>query len=408
MALVLIATDTDGFGILKSPSALNNGAVKYSQLKNGASLCGKSVQNHWLMVEPEASSSRSIFASHHASRLSVLSRTQSRAVWNYLNIIRMAWKIIISGDQWRLVGAPYPFPNTFTAYALPPPSLIQQQENRGDVGTLRSCALVCRSWAPIAQSYLYETLRLIIKVSPPCRFSPVPRITRITPDVSSLRRIRSSQHLTAFIKTVSLDIHPSKTPWPGLSRSSRVHFHLSELFLTLTNVRHLIYVNAMPQTPFLKIISAPTIILTSRKLVSISVANAPFDDLFILLLHATNRPKLCLGNITLSGPRDGLRILHRLTFKSLAVYGDHMSLADVGSPLHSVLEFEKLTQLHIAFRKTTSFFEDSGAISTAETLIRRFKDTLETLTLNMYLYGTPHIGANWIQFWLRAATYGDW
>ncbi|PBK71592.1 hypothetical protein ARMSODRAFT_781232 [Armillaria solidipes] len=98
------------------------------------------------------------------------------------------------------------------------------RENRGDVGTLRSCALVCRSWAPIAQSYLYETLHLIIKVSPPSRFSTVARIARVTPDVGSLRRIRSSQHLTAFIKTVSLHICPSKTPWPGLSGSSRVHF----------------------------------------------------------------------------------------------------------------------------------------------------------------------------------------
>ncbi|KAK0478846.1 hypothetical protein IW261DRAFT_189976 [Armillaria novae-zelandiae] len=32
------------------------------------------------------------------------------------------------------------------------------RENRRDIGTLRSCALVCRSWAPIAQCYLYETL----------------------------------------------------------------------------------------------------------------------------------------------------------------------------------------------------------------------------------------------------------
>ncbi|KAK0201068.1 hypothetical protein DFS33DRAFT_1102912 [Desarmillaria ectypa] len=311
-------------------------------------------------------------------------------------------------------GRSLPIPNAFAAYALPPPSLIQQQtfdanhailsfssvcamqtvalyspkpwENRVDVGTLRSCALVCRSWAPIAQSYLYETLHLVIKVSPPSRFSPAPRITRIAPDVGSLRRIRSSRHLIAFIKTISLDICPSKTPWPGLSGLSRVHFHLSELFLTLSNVRHLIYINAIPQTSFLKIISAPMIILTSRKLVSISVPNAPFDDLLILLLHATNSPKLCIGSITTSGPRDGLRTLHRLTFKSLAVYGNHMPLADAGSPLHSVLDFEKLTQLHIAFRKTTLFFEDSGAISTAETLIRRFKDTLQTLTLNMYLY----------------------
>ncbi|KAK0236708.1 hypothetical protein EDD85DRAFT_583292 [Armillaria nabsnona] len=262
------------------------------------------------------------------------------------------------------------------------------RENRGDVDTLRSCALVCRSWAPIAQSYLYETLHLIIKVSPPSRFSTLPRIARVAPDVGSLRRIRSSQHLTAFIKTVSLHICPSKTPWPGLSGSSRVQFHLSELFLTLSNVRHLIYINTIPQTPFLKIVSAPTIILTSPKLVSISVPNAPFDDLSILLLHATNSPKLCIGSITADRPRDELRTLHRLTFKSLAVYGNHIPLANAGSPLHSVLEFEKLTQLHIAFRKTTLFFEDSGAITTAETLIRRFQNTLQTLTLNMYLY-TP-------------------
>lgn len=262
------------------------------------------------------------------------------------------------------------------------------RENKGDVGTLRSCALVCRSWSPIAQSYLFETLRIIIKISPAFRFSTVARIACVTPDVGSLRRIRSSQHLTASIKTVSLHICPSKIPWPGLLGSSRVQFHLFDLFLALSNVRNLIYINSIPQTSFLKIVSAPTIILTSPKLVSVSIPLAPFDDLSILLLHATNSPKLCIGSITADRPRDELRTLHRLTFKSLAVYGNHIPLANADSPLHSVLEFEKLTQLHIAFCKTTSLFEDSGAIITAETLIRRFKNTLQTLTLNTYLY-TP-------------------
>ncbi|KAK0443969.1 uncharacterized protein EV420DRAFT_1575756 [Desarmillaria tabescens] len=267
--------------------------------------------------------------------------------------------------------------------------------------TLRSCALVCRAWTPIAHMHIFHSLHITVHIdcwkSPLLFFAPSIHVSK---NVGALNRLlRSSPHISSYVKR--LTITTSYDHWfycsipatlADIVNTKLGHFwnyflpcflrsldRVEELILP-QNLRHPLSEN-VPK----RVIDGLGCVLRSTSLTSFAMLSGSSNDLYAMLGQCRALRDLHVGDITFHdetpNPSSFPPLPLKLQFLAITSRMDAYMRFVNKSP-RGIVDFSHLKRLEIIIRG--SFFAmEADLVPTTEDLIRRNKETLRDLVLNV-------------------------
>ncbi len=283
--------------------------------------------------------------------------------------------------------------------------------------TLRSCALVCRAWTPIAQGHIFHSLHITVHID--CWKSPLLFLApciHVSKNVGVFNRLlRSSPHIASYVKR--LTVTATYDHWfycsipatlADIFNSKLGHFwnHFLPCFLqSLDRVEELMVPRNM-RHPLSEKVSKTLIdglgcVLRSSSLTSLAVLSGNLNDLYSMLGECRGLRDLQVGNVTClhetpnpsSFPPLPLKLQFLAITSCMDAYMDFVNKSPRG-----LIDFSHLKRLEIIIRG--SFFAmEADLVLTTEDLIRRNKETLQDLVLNVCPEGALNqdfLGISWL------------
>lgn len=267
--------------------------------------------------------------------------------------------------------------------------------------TLRSCALVCRAWTPIAQGHIFHSLHITVHID--CWKSPLLFLApfiHVSKNVGVLDRLlRSSPHIASYVKRLTVTTTYDHWFYCSIPASladifnARLgHFwnHFLSCFLQSLdrveelavprNIRHPLS-EKVPKI----LIDGLGCVLRSSSLTSLAVLSGNLNDLYSMLGECRGLRDLHVGDVTClhetptpsSFPPLPLKLQFLAIASRMDAYMDFVNKSPRG-----LVDFSHLKRLEIIIRG--SFFAmEADLVPRTEDLIRRNKETLQDLVLNV-------------------------
>ncbi|KAG7447806.1 uncharacterized protein BT62DRAFT_794047 [Guyanagaster necrorhizus] len=284
---------------------------------------------------------------------------------------------------------------------------IAQDQHQGK-STLEACALVCRAWTPIAQMHIFHSLHITVHIdcwkSPLLFFAPSIHVSK---NVGALSRLlRSSPHISSYVKrlifTASYD-HWFYCSIPGtladIINTKLGHLwgrFLPRFMQSLDRIEELIFPTNLchplsgdvPKT----VISGMRCVLRSTSLTSLAMLSGTSHDLYAILGECRGLRDLHVGDITFHhetpSPSSFPPLALKLQFLAITSRVDAYMRFVNQSP-RGLVDFSHLKRLEIIISGSFFAMEADLVVPTTQDLIRRNKETLRDLVLNVCLQGAP-------------------